>query len=370
MLRSFLSAWRTLNEQTTGMVPNPEQDNDPRNIRYDEVVLGAPEIPESGDVEIDRWTLNQAKTSACTCHSTVSGVLNATTWRLSPRYAYKKIKTDPKYPSSRLGWGGYMIDSLKLMVNEGVCEYVFAPNNNTTSDASYLDFLINSQMEDSAAKHKGGSYVYVSSGGNSDDNFDRIRKFMYEQNLPVKVGVDWRGSFNNARKGGIVPPVTPSGSLTGHDMLAVAWNVIDGQEYLGFRNSFGDTWGDKGRVWLPKGFFKISAAIAYLPPEKTEEVGIVPLLPTEEKRNKHRERANAEELRAMIEVKFPLDVPGDARLANMKAREIKEKEWLVIWSGVTYRGWSFTDVINYLYARSRNKTTNKAYSLDFSQPKK
>lgn len=356
-------------EQQFGLVPNPEQDSDPRNIRYEEVVLGAQEIAESGNVEKDTWTLNQGRTSACTCHSTVSNVLNISGWKLSPRYAFKKIKTDPKYPSSRLSWGAYMIDSLKLMVNEGISEYVYMPNDATTSDENYIDFSISPQMEVSADRHKGGSYVFVSSGGDSLLNFDLIRRFMAEQGLPVKVAVDWKKSFNNARKGGVVPVGLVKESAQGHDMLAVAWKRINGHEYMGFRNSFGDTWGDKGRVWLPKGFFKISSAVAYLPPDKTSELGVVTLLPVEEKRNKHRERANAEELRAIIEAKFPLNVEERAKQVNLRARELKEREWLLLWSAVTYRNWSFTDVVNYLYAHSRNKTETKAFSFDFTKHK-
>ena len=349
------------------MIPNPEQDSDPRNLRYEDIALGG-EVSESGDVEKGGWNVYQGKTSACTAHSTVHGISSVTGWKLSPRYAFKKIKTDPKYPSSRLNWGAYMIDSLKLMVNEGIAELIYAPNSPVTSDIDYLNLSISQQMEVSADRHKGGSYIYVSSGSDSLDNFDRIRRFMAEQRLPVKVGIDWRGSFNNARTSGVVPTTAASGSLSGHDMLAVAWKHINGHEYLGFHNSFGATWGDQGRIWMPKGFFKISSAIAYLPPKKTEEIGITIPAPVEN-RNKYLEQAKALELQRATYEKFPLDVELKAKQSNLLARGIAGRNWLVLVNAITYKGWTVTDVVNHLYAKSRGKTETKAFSFDFNQSK-
>lgn len=368
-------------EITTGLVENPEQDGDPRNLTFDEIAPlgGVAEVPESGDIEKGDWTLNQAKTSSCTCHSSVYSFNQATGWQLSPRYAFHQIKTDPKYPSSQLGWGAFLVDSLKLMINEGICEYKLAPNESTNSDDAYKALPISPAMEESAKRHKGGSYVYITTS--AKDNLTRfddiVSQLAYQMSLPpgkrtgVKTGVTWRGSFNTqARIGGVVRPETPTGTSSGHDILAVAWKRINGHEYLGFRNSFGPTWGDKGRVWLPKGFFIISSAITYLPPAETKEMEIVIPKPVDESlRNKHKERANAQELTALVELKFPLDVNKEARSMNASAvSEFGTKKLLFI-QAVSYLGWTFTDIINYLYARSRGKTKEKAFNLDFSKQK-
>lgn len=355
-------------EQPTGMIPNPEQDEDPRNLRYEDIApMGAGYVPPAGDIEKGDWTLNQGRSSSCTCHSTVCAINQMMGAELSPRYAWRMIKSDPKYPSSRLGWGAYMVDSLKLMKNEGICTLEFAPNDETGSDRDYADLDITQGMEISAGRHKGGSYVYVTTGAKDNlTRFDEIVRYLHEQQKPVKVGVEWRKSFNNARKGGVVPATAPSGSSAGHDMVAVAWRRINGHEYLGFRNSFGETWGDRGRVWLPKGFTKISSAIAYLPPDATEELEITQPTPIEVPRNLHQERANAQALKAMIDVKFPANVEKEAAILNAKARGIAGAQWLVLVPAVTYRGWTFTDVINYLYARSRNKVSEDAYNFVFN----
>jgi len=354
--------------RTTGMVQNLEQDNDPRNLTFDGLSPLGGTIPSSGDVEKGDWSLNQGHTASCTCHSTVYAVNQATGRQLSPRYAYSRIKTDPKYPSSRLGWGAFMIDSLKLMISEGICEYSILPNTRTDSDASYIlkDELISDSAKHSADRLKGGAFVYVTTGAKDNlQRFDDVVRYMAETGQAVKVGVEWRGSFNNARKTGLVPAAVPSGSSSGHDMLAVAWRRIMNHEYLGFRNSFGETWGDKGRIWLPKGFFKISSAIAYLPPDS----GVIVPEPVEVPRNSYREKANAQELQAMIDLKFPLNVDAKNAGLNKNAIMLKERMWLLLVQAVSYRGWTFIDVVNYLYARSRNKTGTKAYDLDFTKQK-
>lgn len=355
-------------EQTTGMVPNPEQDDDPRNLRYEDMApFGGITIPSSGDIERHNWTLNQGSSSSCTCHSTVYAINETEDKELSARYAWKKIKTDSKYPSSRLGYGAYMIDSLKLKVNEGICPYGDLPNDANPTESSYRSVIILDELEEKALRFKGGSYVYVTSGDKSNEQrFEDIIRYMHEQQRPVKVGVDWRTSFNNARRTGIVPASAPSGNISGHDMLAVAWKLINGYPYIGFRNSFGASWGDKGRVWLPKKYAKLYSGVAYIPPVLDS---IPHPTPIETPRDKHLEKSRAEALRATIEEKFPLNVSEKDRLFNLKARGIAGTEWLVLVPGVVYRGWTFTDVVNYLYARSRNKVNTKAYNLNFNKNK-
>lgn len=329
-------------------------------------------MPASGDVEKNPWTLYQGQSSSCTCHSSVAAFYNReVNAQLSPRFAFKRIKTDKKYASSSLFWGAYMRDSLLLKINEGICEYTICPNAGTSSDKDFLGFTITSAMEESAKRFKGGSYIYVTNGSRShDEKFDDIVRFMAEQNDGVKVGMTWRPSFNDARRTGIVPVSAPSGDTLGHDMYAVAWKRINGHEYLGFRNSFGKDWGDKGRIWIPKGILRISSAIAYISPEKPAYDDIIQPapVPTEQK-DVFLEQSNAQELRKMLLRDFPLDVNLPAQEANMVARALAGKWWLVLPKAVSYRGWTITDVKNWLYAQSRNKTTTIAYSFDFTKQK-
>lgn len=360
--------------QFLGFVPNEAHENDPRNLRYEDIApLAGDALPSSGDVERNPWTLNQYHSSSCTCHSTVEAIHNTKEKMnlfFSPRYAFKKIKTDPKYSSHLLPYGAYMRDSLILKINEGICEYSFCPNVGTDSDQAYLAFAITPAMEENAKRYVGGSYIYVTDASKSqEDRFDDIVRYMAEQGEGVKVGIDWRTSFNDARGTGIVPVVMPSGDVAGHDMFAVAWKTINGHPYLGFRNSFGQDWGDAGRVWLPRGFFKIQSAIAFIAPQNplSDEVKKPAEEPAE--RNYFLEQANALELRKMLYADFPLDVNLPAQEANMQARILAGKLWLVLPKAVTYFGWTVTDVKNFLYAQSRGKTEEVAFNFDFTKQK-
>lgn len=351
-------------EQPTGMIPDPQRDNDPRNLLYDDIApMSGADVPVSGDVEKESWTLNQDHTTACTCHSTVHALFQVTGQKLSPRYAFREIKTNPKYPSSQLPNGAYMIDSVKFALNEGLPSYDICPNYGTESDAAYLNFAPTVSVTEDAKLNKGGAYVYVTSGNDNAFKCAQIRRYMHEQGKPVKVGITWHSSFNQARKGGVVPVTTPTGKTVGHDMLAVAWDVIGGHEYIGFRNSFGEKWGDKGRIWIPCSLLRISAGIAIIPPAQV----IVP--PKVENRDIHLETYNASKLRKVLYEKFPLEVAPDARAKNTIARSFAGKNWLVLVQAISYRGWSITDVINHAYALSRNKKESTAFRFDFNQYK-
>lgn len=353
-------------EQLTGFVPNLEQDKDPRNVLYEDIAPFAGQtIPESGDVEKEPWTLNQGKSSSCTCQSTVNAYYQATGKKLSPRYAFHKIKTDPKYPSSQIGFGAYMVDSLNLLCKDGIDVFSDEDIQNAKSDDDYINYTPST----SALKNKGGLYIYTTSGADDLEKFDSIVRFMAEQKHPVKVGMQWRGSFNNARKTGIVPTEPATGSIAGHDMMAVAWKKINGHEYIGFRNSFSHSWGDKGRIWLPKGFFKIQTGIAYFPPQTASEVKTEALSLIPKDYDRHLAKSKTAELRKLIYTNFPLDVAKGSQDANYAARSLAGKNWLTLWTAVCFRGWSIIDISNWLYAQSRNKTKEKAYNFDFLKTK-
>jgi len=152
-------------------------------------------------------------------------------------------------------------------------------------------------------------------------------------------------------------------------MHCVAGKPINGHEYLGFRNSFGETWGDKGRIWLPKGFFKIQSAIAYLAPIDSVQNEIKKPEPVSVTRDYYLEKSKAQALRSACYEKFPLNVAQGSKDANNVARELMGRMWLILVPAVTYLGWTNTDIINYLYAHSRSKKDTKAYSFDLTKHK-
>ena len=124
---------------------------------------------------------------------------------------------------------------------------------------------------------------------------------------------------------------------------------------------------DKGMIWLPRTYAQIHSALAYLPPHKVEENKIVVPSTKVEKRNLHKERANAQELREMIEATFPDEGTSDAKRRNAVARGIAGTKWLVLVPAVCYRGYTFKDVINHLWAQSRDLENELAYNIDFNK---
>lgn len=358
-------------ELPTGALFNEEDLNDPRNLDYSKIAMSfGAFIPDEGDVLARKpIILNQYRSSSCTCHATAGGVYQVEGKEISPRYAYKRIKTDAKYPSSSLPYGAYMLDPLKLKIKEGVASYADCVSPVVNSDEEYLDFEITKEMRESAKKNAGGSYVYTTTSKGSTDIFDATVKYMWEQKRPVLIGVMWKqkwDGYSQTRKTGIFPLRFVEGSGTGHAIYAVAWKNINNEPYIGCVNSWGENWGDKGMVWFPRNYTQLYSPLAYIPPIKQEELKIEKEVDVEvSNKNSFKERANAQELMALIEKKFPLNVDIQARTNNMAAVALYEREKLMIIKAVSYLGWKFTDVINYLYAHSRGKTEAEAYNLNF-----
>jgi len=360
-----------------GFVINEEHDSDPRNLCYDEISSGENyvNIPSEGRVDHfkPKVVLNQDRTSSCTCHAAVHCQYQSHGKLVSPRHLYWRIKTDPKYPSSNLDYGAYLRDSMKAMVEEGGADYDLAPNAETHSEERYINLFTESlKIQKSAEKNIGGAYVYPTRAQNSDMIFDAIIKFMYEQKRPVQIGMKWYKEYNGYRKHGIVPVKWADGKWSGHAMTAVAWKKIDGHMYLGCLNSWGEGWGDNGMIWLPRTYAKIHSALAYLPPHKIEEVKVeIPDKKIEKKdRNIHKERASAQELKEMIDATFPDEGTEDTKRRNASARGIAGKKWLVLIQAVCYRDFTPRDVINFLWAQSREQEDKPAYHIDFTKMRK
>jgi hypothetical protein len=353
-----------------GFVHNEEHDSDPRNLCYDEFAAGDyVNIPSEGNVANfkPRVTLNQNRTSSCTCHA-VAHISHQTNGVLpSPRHLYWRIKTDPKYPSSNLDYGAYLRDSMNAMIDDGGADYNLAPNDDSHKEELYIgNFNETLKIRKSAEKNKGGAYVYATRSRNRAEIFDAIIKYMYEQKRPVQIGMRWYKEYNGYRKHGIVPARWAKGRWSGHAMAAVAWKKIDGHVYIGCMNSWGEYWGDKGMIWLPKTYAQIHTALSYLPPHKVKE-NKVEIPKKVKKRNLYKERANAQELREMIEATFPDKGTADAKRRNAVARGVAGTKWLVIVPAVCYRGYTFKDVINHLWAQSRDMEDELAYNIDFNK---
>ena len=358
-------------QQATGLVHNQEQHEDPRNLSYVDMIFGAAPLPESGSVlERSPYIVNQWSTNSCTAQAAMQAFYLLSGKKPSARHAYWKIKTDPSYPSSAVSYGAYLKDPFVAMI-KGVADYDVVPNpSQHMNDTEYLLFVETSESVASAIKNAmGGAYVFPTTAGGSQAIFDATVRYMSDLVRPVVLGIDWYPEYNNARKGGVLPLRFPTGEPLGHAICAVRWKTINGEPYIGCVNSWGKEWGDEGLVWIPRKYTKIYTAIGWIPPEVKKELHIKTETVPIENRDEAKERANAQELQAFVDLTFP--PVGDAKLntQNSLAHSIFAREKVTIVKAVCYLGWTFRDVVNYLNARSRGKTTTKAYSLDFTKPR-
>lgn len=351
-----------------GLRDNPEHENDPRNLLYQDFApLGAAgERPDEFELELPEMILNQGRIPACVAHAVIHGLGVETGRQASPRHLWWKLKgPESKYPSKLLDYGAYIKDGVDALINEGASDYEFAPNLYTEDTSKYLKLEESFMMLQTEAKNKGGRYTFVTNG--MMDNLTKMEemlRFIWEQKKPVVFGVDWRGSFNAARKGGVIAASMPSGTSNGHAMLATGAKRINGHLYMTCVNSWGPGWGDKGRAYLPQGFARLASGLGVIRGVEIPKPIEMPLV-----RNKFQEKADAERLKTIIYATFPLNVEASKRKMNEFARGFAFKNWLIICPGVTYKGWTDKDVINYLYSRSRDMVNEKAYNLDFNKVK-
>lgn len=75
--------------------------------------------------------------------------------------------------------------------------------------------------------------------------------------LPVAIGISVYESFETdaVAKDGIVPmPASAESVLGGHAVLVCGYTTLNNSPYWIVRNSWGDTWGDKGYFYLPQAY--------------------------------------------------------------------------------------------------------------------
>jgi hypothetical protein len=70
---------------------------------------------------------------------------------------------------------------------------------------------------------------------------------------PVGIAMYWYSSFSHPVNG-VLPP--PSGTRSGHFLVARGWRTVDGKVQVKLRNSWG-LWGDQGDCWLPAEYLNL-----------------------------------------------------------------------------------------------------------------
>jgi C1A family cysteine protease len=193
--------------------------------------------------------VNQLSLGSCTANAIVSGLRE-----------YLLLKAGlPLTPLSRLFlyWqernlegtiptdaGAYIRDGLKSLQQIGVSPEEDFPYNVDTFTLSPTDKAVAD-----AARFSITSYYRITNGA-----IDAIKTSLVNS-FPVVIGIQVYDSFESQAVSdtGIVPMpnTTIENLLGGHAVLIVGYKQIAGIWYWIVRNSWGDTWGDKGYFYLP-----------------------------------------------------------------------------------------------------------------------
>lgn len=317
-----------LNKQKLGGIKDIP---DARDLRYEEIA-GAPDIalPDKTILNFNQSIKNQGNTSSCGCQA--SSLITGMQFNkeLSARYAFNEIRTNIDYESFNLKWGQYTRDAAKVAV-AGICNEELAPEKYTKSDTDYLSFDFTDDIRISADNNKAKSYIRVD--GLFGNDFELVKRFINNEKKAVIICMPWFQSYNEAKTTGILPD--PDGEQQGHIAACVG---IDGDDYV-MINSFGKDWGENGlfRCNRMRPTYDCWGVIV-------NEKIIKPEIKFT--RNIELEKQKALEMQKELYKSF---APYD------KARNVAGLEWLLIIQSICYRNYSYKDIINYCYAKSRSK---------------
>lgn len=316
---------------------------DGRDLYYEMIAGGEWEdtikqLPEDFKLNYDDyWRYNQGHTSACVFHGAtgIANYLYGT--KLSPRYLTKFGKK-----ISNLKWGAMTRDGVKALAKYGTCDYDFAPNTkqNTKSDTVYQDLKVDKKMQGSASEHM--AIGYVRADGLSGNDFDSVRKFIYETKSPVIISYPYYNDYNGTKDGGYFIR-KKSKQYVGHISLCIGWV---GDYYI-----FVDSYLRTVKMPLGNPTWDAWGILDF----KREKIKLPKNPPT---RNIKLEKENAKILQKVIYDTF---AQGD------KARSTAGLNWFKLVNAKTYKGYTFVDLMNWVYKKDRtdeelfdlNKDRNK-----------
>lgn len=198
--------------------------------------------------------VDQGRLGSCTANAIVSGLREY--WLLSGSDGYEPLSRLYLYWHEREleghvreDSGAYIRDGMKVLQQFGVCpelDYPYLIEHFTDQPTS--------AAETHAAKYRISEYHRVT-------DLEAMKAALAE-GLPVVIGLTLYESFESeevAKTGKVpYPRKTKERVLGGHAMLAVGYkdSARSGQGYVIVRNSWGETWGDKGYCYIPYRMFK------------------------------------------------------------------------------------------------------------------
>lgn len=232
------------------LYPSPP---DPR----DHIIKATKPLQTKGLVDLSSYCTSikdQGMLGSCTAFASVSAV----------EYLHKRyggIKTDDifserfTYYATRvnvLNWapedsGAYVRDAVKSLVKFGTClEKTFAYNSDCKTPPSQSAYS-------EALKYQAISYARFEDGKSPAERSTLINslKVNLDAGLPIIAGFVCYSNIWNAAQG--VIPKSNGQIIGGHAILIVGYD--DSKQLFKFKNSWGESWGDRGYGYLPYEYY-------------------------------------------------------------------------------------------------------------------
>jgi C1A family cysteine protease len=141
--------------------------------------------------------------------------------------------------------GAYLRDTLKAMRLFGALPEEYWPYVTSTFDAepTAYQYAI-------AGNYKSLSYFRVDQQGMTAEDILLSIKQRIQKRLPLMFGFTCFSSLNSVKADGIIPfPTAGENMIGGHAVLLVGYD--DDKKLFKIRNSWGESWGEKGYGYLP-----------------------------------------------------------------------------------------------------------------------
>jgi C1A family cysteine protease len=139
--------------------------------------------------------------------------------------------------------GATIRESIKTVVKAGAC-----PEADWPYDTNQFTHKPTKQCYTDAVKYEGLTYQSIPRNVS-------IMQQCLAGGLPFVIGISVYDSFESSAvsKSGIVPmPANSEQLLGGHAVLVVGYTIKNKAPYWIVRNSWGESWGDKGYFYLPQ----------------------------------------------------------------------------------------------------------------------
>ena len=187
---------------------------------------------------------NQGSRGSCTSQAQAHHKERQEKKKLSARFVMalsKQLEGDTDY-------GGYARNSFKVAYQNGICsEEVYPEPGNEMTWEEYIDVAkIPQAAFDDAAQHKSQSFWWVNT------TVDDIRNCLITYKNSVNMSMPWYSEFNRPLPDGTLPSYSGT-TVGGHEIDIKGFD--DYEEKLICKNSWGESWGNKGDFKIPYSMF-------------------------------------------------------------------------------------------------------------------